>query len=380
MLVMWLEGTVPSCSTPWRRIRSAAAPVCLAFAIGAASISWSCAAPAPASSEIPILRIGARGTDEAPGVIRSLLFAEGLMAIDGHGLPSPRLAESWKREPDGLTLRVLLRPGVRFHDDTPVTAEVVTAILRPRIRKSEGFEAVKSIEARDTQTILFHLSRPDGFLPSVLGNTAIVDPKKPDVGTGPYRLVSQSPRLEAVRNTSYYQGTPGFERIKVIGYPTPRASWAGLMRGDVDLALEINKESVEFMKGAARFDFHSSIQPYYIPLVFNLRHPILARPEVRRAIAEAINREEIVTQGMRNRGKPADDPIWLLIGYTTRRENTVIQRKHRSCATDAAGLRPPGTAGTAGQSFPTEMPVLQHGAAIRAHRAFAAAAAGRCGN
>ena len=239
-----------------------------------------------------------------------MLFAEGLMAIDGHGQPSPRLAESWKWEADGLTLRVLLRPGVRFHDDTPVTAEVVTAILRPRIRKSDGFEAVKSIEARDTQTILFHLSRPDGFLPSVLGNTAIVDPKKPDVGTGPYRLVSQSPRLEAVRNTSYYQGTPGFERIKVIGYPTPRASWAGLMRGDVDLALEINKESVEFLEGAARFDFHSSIQPYYIPLVFNLRHPILARPEVRRAIAEAINREEIVTQGMRNRGKPADDPIW----------------------------------------------------------------------
>lgn len=234
------------------------------------------------------------------------------MAIDGHGVPVPRLAKSWEWDEPGLTLSVHLQPDVRFHDDTPVTAEVVAAILRPRIRKSEGFEAVKSIEAHDAQTILFHLSRPDGFLPSVLGNTAIVDEKKPDIGTGPYRLVSQSPRLEAVRNASYYRGTPGFERIRVIGYPTPRASWAGLMKGEVDLALEINKESVEFLVGAAKFDFHSSIQPYYIPLVFNLRHPILARPEVRRAIAEAINRDEIVTQGMRGRGKPADDPIWPL--------------------------------------------------------------------
>ena len=247
-----------------------------------------------------------------------MLFAEGLMAIDKHGRPTERLAESWKWEDDGLTLRVHLRPGVRFHDATPVTAEVVTNILRQRIdaalrqrkEKLEGFEAVKSIEALDTQTILFHLSRPDGFLPSVLGNTSIVDDKKPDVGTGPYRLVSKSPKLVAERNTSYYRGLPGFEQIIVSGYPTPRAAWAGLMAGDVDLALEINGESVEFIEGAAQFETYSSIQPYYIPLVFNFRNPILARPEVRRAIFEAIDREEIVSQAMRGRGQVADDPIW----------------------------------------------------------------------
>src|SRR6185312_7562065 len=124
MLVMWLEETVPSCSTPWRRIRSAAAPVCLAVLIGAASISWSCAPSSPARSAPPKnLRIGARGTDEAPGIIRSMLFAEGLMAIDKRGRPAARLANSWTWDDDGLTLRVQLRPGVRFHDDTPVTAE-----------------------------------------------------------------------------------------------------------------------------------------------------------------------------------------------------------------------------------------------------------------
>jgi len=249
-----------------------------------------------------------------------MLFAEGLMAIDKRGRPAARLANSWTWDDDGLTLRVQLRPGVRFHDDTPVTAEVVTNILRQRIdaalrqrkEKLEGFEAVKSIEAPDKQTILFRLSRPDGFLPSVLGNTSIVDDKKPDVGTGPYRLVSKSPKLVAERNSSYYRGLPGFEQIIVSGYPTPRAAWAGLMAGDVDLALEINGESVEFIEGAAQFETYSSIQPYYIPLVFNFRNPILARPEVRRAIFEAIDRDEIVSQAMRGRGQVADDPIWPL--------------------------------------------------------------------
>jgi hypothetical protein len=74
MLVMWLEGTVPSCNTPWRRIRSAAAPVCLAFSIGAASISLVCAARRASSEIYP--PIGARGTVKLR-IIRSMLFPKG---------------------------------------------------------------------------------------------------------------------------------------------------------------------------------------------------------------------------------------------------------------------------------------------------------------
>lgn len=239
-----------------------------------------------------------------------MLFAEGLLATDGHGRATPRLALSADWEDEGLTLRVQLRPGIRFHDDTPVTAEGVTAILAKEIKRSDGFEAVTSLKAPDPQTILIHLNRPDGFLPNVLASTLIIDDRKPNIGTGPFKLVTQSTQLEAVRNTSYYRGVPGIERIRVVPYSTPRAAWVGLMRGDTDMALEINKESVEFLEGAARFETDSSIQPYYIPLVFNFRNPILARPEVRRAIADAIDRDEIVSHGMRGRGQVADDPIW----------------------------------------------------------------------
>src|SRR5262249_40997429 len=134
--------------------------------------------------------------------------------------------------------------------------------------------------------------------------------KKPDIGTGPFKLVPGSTVIEAVRNTAYYRGVPPIDRIKVTLYPTTRAAWAGLLRGDVDLALEINRESVEFLEGASRFGIYRSIQPFYIPLVFNFNNPILARPEVRRAISDAIDRDEIVSEGMRNRGQVADDPIW----------------------------------------------------------------------
>jgi peptide/nickel transport system substrate-binding protein len=270
-----------------------------------------------------------------------MLFAEGLTAIDKQGRPTPRLAESpWEWDEKGLTLTMRLRPGVRFHDNTPVTAEVVAAVLRTG--EFDGFEAVKRIETPDAQTIVFRLSRPDGFLPSALANAMIVDSKRPNIGTGPFKLIPGSDPLEAVRNNSYYREQPGnIERILLKPYPTPRAAWAGLMKGDVDMALEINADSVEFLEGAVQFETYQSIQPYYIPLVFNFRNPILARPEVRRAISDAIDREEIVSQGMRHRGQAAvaDDPIWPFHwAYNRAAESRSPSPKAARVLLDAAGF------------------------------------------
>ena len=51
-------------------------------------------------------------------------------------------------------------------------------------------------------------------------------------------------------------------------------------------------------------------RPYYIPLVFNMRHPILRNVEVRRAINEAFDRDALVRDGLRGQGAPADGPVW----------------------------------------------------------------------
>jgi peptide/nickel transport system substrate-binding protein len=211
-----------------------------------------------------------------------------------------------------LTLRIRLRPDVHFHDGTPVSAAAVVKILKQKIAKpqSMGFEAVSGIEAAPDGSLVFHVSRPDGFLTSALATTLITDDEKPDVGTGPFRLVPEKENLEAVRNAAYYRGAPEIDRVEIRPYPTARSTWVGLLRNEVDMALEVNKDSVDLLEGAAKFRLVFSIQPFYIPFVFNLRNPILARKEVRRAISDAINRDEIVSQGMRNRGQVADDPVW----------------------------------------------------------------------
>jgi peptide/nickel transport system substrate-binding protein len=329
----------------WRQIATATAPVCLLVTLYAPFITAGCVARTPAAEPDATLRIGVRDTDEARDVIRSFLFAEGLLAIDWQGRPTKRLASDWGWEKDGRALRVHLRAGIRFHDGTPVTASAAVEAIRQQVAKGKarGFEAVGGIEAVDERTILFHLSRPDGFLPGALAGLSIVDERKPNIGTGPFRLVENPTRLKAVRNPTYYRGLPGIETIEVISYPTPRASWVGLMRGDVDMALDVSKESVEFLEGAARFAIYPSIQPYYIPLVFNLRNPILARVEVRRAIAEAIDRTEIVSQAMRKRGQAAeaDDPIWpshWAYNYNSAARHHAFNLSAARVRLDAAGL------------------------------------------
>jgi peptide/nickel transport system substrate-binding protein len=268
-----------------------------------------CGRAALPATQSDSLRIGIRGSEEAPKVLRESLFAEPLIAVDPQGRPVERVANAWAWDKDGLTLRVGLRPGVLFHDGSRVTAPIVAAILRQQLDTS-GFEAVDHIDSPDDRSVVFKLKRPDAFLIETLAGALIADKNKRNVGTGPFRILTEKPVLEAVKFSGYYRGAPGIERIKVLPFESQRAAWAALMRGEVDMVQEVNRDSVEFLEGATRISVYSSLQPFYIPLVFNLRHPILKQVEVRRALSEAIDRVEIVNQAMGGKGQVADDPVW----------------------------------------------------------------------
>ena len=245
-------------------------------------------------------------------MLTRFLFAERLITIDWHGRPKEALATRWAWSNEGRTLEVQLRQGVTFHDGTPLTAGVVVDILRKTKKRDTRnlFGAVERFEPTDEHTLTVRLARPDAFLVEAIADTVIVDPEKPDIGTGPFKLLTRTPSITAERNTSYYRGTPGINKFELIAYETQRAAWVALMRGQVEMVQEVNRDSAEFLEGASHVEMSSTIRPYYIPLVFNVRHPILRRVEVRRALAEAINREEIVREAMRGHGRVADDPVW----------------------------------------------------------------------
>src|SRR5262249_12341044 len=96
----------------------------------------------------------------------------------------PALAESWSESPDGLTYEFKLRPGLKFHNGDPCTAEdVIFSFTRYKGVGAGEFKAkVKTVEAVDGRTVRFQLHEPWPDFMTFYGTTAtaagIVVPKK----------------------------------------------------------------------------------------------------------------------------------------------------------------------------------------------------------
>jgi peptide/nickel transport system substrate-binding protein len=285
---------------------------CLSALVGGVLVIGGCTRRPPPSAEPKVLRLGTQDTAESADVLVQMLSAEPLLVVDWHGRGVPRLASEWQWQDDGRALSVRLRSGVRFQNGAPLTAAAVAAILRKNIPggEAEGFRYLTSIETPDELTIVFRLSRPDSFLVEAIASALILDENNPGLRTGPFKIVSRASGILAEKNDTYYRGTPGIDRVEVTLYDTQRAVFAAMMRGAVDMVPEVNPESVEFLEGASQFETFASVRPFYIPLVFNVRHPILKNVEVRRALVQAIDRDEIVRQAMRGHGRIAHDPVW----------------------------------------------------------------------
>ena len=75
-----------------------------------------------------------------------------------------------------------------------------------------------------------------------------------------------------------------------------------MMRGELDMLYEVSRDAIEFLEVRPRSSSTPSPRTYYIPLVFNMRHPILSRVDVRQAMNEGIDQEALVREGLRGQG------------------------------------------------------------------------------
>jgi peptide/nickel transport system substrate-binding protein len=135
-------------------------------------------------------------------------------------------ASEWKIAPDGLIYTFTIRPGIRFHDGSPLTAADVKATYEKIAFPPQGvrsirkfaFTAVERIEAPDARTVVFKLKFPSA---SLLANLAspwnLIYPKKyldqdPNyfkaniVGSGPFKFKSytRGSTFEGERNPDYF--------------------------------------------------------------------------------------------------------------------------------------------------------------------------------
>ncbi|MDR7450812.1 MAG: ABC transporter substrate-binding protein [Armatimonadota bacterium] len=255
---------------------------------------------------------------------------DGLVELDPQLRPQPALAESWTQvSPTVWQFR--LRPNVRFHDGTPLTAgDVVftyTTILDPALRAPlRGlYLPITKVEAADDRTVRFTLSAPYapllkyadmGIVPRAAVERAGGEFAMKPVGTGPYRFVSwqRNSRIVLEANPDYWKGRPKLGQVIFHIIPDNTTRAAALEAGDVDLIHSpLSPQDVARLKSSPRVRVVEMTGLGITYLNMNLADPLIRDLRIRRAIAHLIPQRTIVRQIYREMDRPATSvllPAW----------------------------------------------------------------------
>jgi len=227
----------------------------------------------------------------------------------------PALSETYAMTEDAKSATFRLRPGLKFHDGTPVTLEDVKWSFE-HYRGAWGevlHERTQGVEIVDDHTLRFHFNQPFLDFPILLGTSNVsgaawVVParyyekvgqsgflQKP-IGAGPYKLVSQEPgvRLEFEAFEDYYRPVH-IKQLTMVSVPEAATRIAMLARGEADIIYNVPGELIDRVK--------SNPELMLAPIVsanFWLEFPGFQDPKspfhdkrVRQAISLAIDRDTI---------------------------------------------------------------------------------------
>ncbi|MBM3534900.1 MAG: ABC transporter substrate-binding protein [Alphaproteobacteria bacterium] len=275
---------------------------------------------------------------------------DSLFGDDTAGVTHPQMVESYTMSADGKVYTIKLRPGLKFHDGTPVrVVDVVKSIERWSKMDAGGKRLVglgMTLAAVDDRSFTLTLREPFGSTIPVLGygNTALyimrekeasVDAATPItevVGSGPFvfkkdefspgnkvvyeKFKDYVPRSEAVSGLAGAR-IAKVDRIEMIFMPDAATAVAALDKGEIDMyespPLDLlpvlrrnpNIKIVVYNKGGML----SMIKP-------NFLHPPFNHPKARQALMHMVDQSDYMSAAIGS--DPANwTTCWAVMGCGT---------------------------------------------------------------
>ncbi len=240
-------------------------------------------------------------------------------------------AEDFEVLDDGKLLKFRLRPGIRWFDGTELTAEDVAFTYRLMIDPktptayAENFKAVSrftvtgkySFEAAYDQPYAKALSTwASWILPKhVLEGEDLLDTKysRDPMGAGAFRLTTREPgrRLVLTANPDYFEGRPYLDRVVYRIIPDLSTQFLELTARKLDrmaLTPQQFKRQTTGPKWTRDFRKFEYLDDAYTYLAWNLKRPLFSDARVRRALAHAVDKEEIIKGVCLGLGVPTIGP------------------------------------------------------------------------
>lgn len=274
---------------------------------------------------------------------------DSLLNIDLEGNFVPEIATNWSASDDGLTWTVTIRDDVTFHDGTPLTAQDVLysltlyrdtpdfvflpSYLIPWIDDPET-PAVAEIVAVDDTTIRMTSESPvaafEYRLPAMYvlprhiweGEDPVTFTNDAMIGSGPFKLAEYAEdefvRLEA--NANYWGGRPSVDEVVFQTFTNADARVQALINGDLDAITEFPATAIPNLQDSENVEVVDGLEygGRFADIFFNVTdpancppddgactgHPALRDVQVRRALAHAVDKQQLIDTLLLGLGEP----------------------------------------------------------------------------
>lgn len=269
----------------------------------------------------------------------SVLLFSGLMKYDSKGLLKTDIAEKYEILNSGKTYIFHMRKDVLWHDGKQLTADdvvfTINAFQDPDYKSplSLNWRGVK-VEKIDDFTVKFSLNNvfapflenlTVGILPKhIWENIApstfqISDYNLNPIGSGPYKFSKIEKNSEKTNiinqitlksNESYYLGRPYIDTVILKFYKSEDDAIKALNSGDVDGISYLSPQNINRISSIRNIEVRQLKIPRYFAVFLNQSSSkALTDIHVRKALAYATNKAQIIDQALLGQADVIDAPI-----------------------------------------------------------------------
>ena len=231
----------------------------------------------------------------------------------------PSLADSWEFSDDGLSLTFHLRKDIVWSDGVPVTADDVLFSWRAQTSEalswlwSDITDAIETVEAIDAHTVRYTFSRRYPYQLMDVNDGPIVpahawskvpfeqwedtDWRELVVSAGPFVPGAHTPQQQIVleRNPRYFRvDRPRIARLVFRIVPSKTALFTQLVAGGIDLVNDVPPSEAAKVLSDSDLELIAFADRSYTHICWNLENELFADPQVRFALALAVDRETLI--------------------------------------------------------------------------------------